>query len=186
MVGHSNPPPPTPMSRCLIWDLAAELGRETAVALRSHKQDVRDKLSQHTHRARGARWVRAMSMNAINNANRRCTYFISSGYLVSERPARCVTSERQQRRTTLWYRVDQVNIQMNCEQRWSVLINTESLGVPSITPAFISAASVDMLTGTLNLHVVRLWWMQRWEFVPLSDCKLSSQLSLRLKCDAIV
>lgn len=36
---------------------------------------------------------------------------------------------------------------MNCEQRWSVLINTESLGVPSITPAFISAASVDMLTG---------------------------------------
>lgn len=140
-------PTPTPMSRCLIWDLAAELGRETAVALRSHKQDVRDKLSQHTHRARGARWVRAMSMNAINNANRRCTYFISSGYLVSELPARCVTSERQQRRSTLWYRVDQVNIQMNCEQRWSVLINTESLGVPSITPAFISAASVDMLTG---------------------------------------
>lgn len=42
--------PPSPaMLGCLIWDLAAELGRKTALALRSHKQDIQDTLSQYTH-----------------------------------------------------------------------------------------------------------------------------------------
>lgn len=42
--------PPSPaMLGCLIWDLAAKLGRKTALALRSHKQDIQDTLSQYTH-----------------------------------------------------------------------------------------------------------------------------------------
>lgn len=41
---------PSPaMLGCLIWDLAAKLGRKTALALRSHKQDIQDTLSQYTH-----------------------------------------------------------------------------------------------------------------------------------------
>lgn len=37
------------MLRCLIRGLAAQPGRKAAVALRSHKQDVRDTLPQYTH-----------------------------------------------------------------------------------------------------------------------------------------
>lgn len=40
------------MLRCLFQDLAAEPGRKAAVALRSHKQDVSDTLSQCTQSQR--------------------------------------------------------------------------------------------------------------------------------------
>ena len=79
MVGHSGGSPPSPR-RCLghlIRDLAAEQGRKTAAGLRSHKQDVRDTLSQYTHTllgGRGGRWVRRTMTGAGRRGERKHTH----------------------------------------------------------------------------------------------------------------
>lgn len=84
----------------LIQDLAAKLSRKTAVALKSHKQDIRHTLSQYTHMSRGVCWLRGQWLvlrdkgaqthphDADNHTHKhrvQVSHFICLGLLLSTR-----------------------------------------------------------------------------------------------------
>lgn len=121
IIGHSKWfTSPTNVQECLIQDLAAELDRKPAVALRSHKQDIRDTLSQYTHTGgRGVGWGREMAAQAHPHPQAwmhlhthkhwvQLSYSIYVGLLLTQQLSHCViTSVRlcvdHQNRTALWH-----------------------------------------------------------------------------------